>query len=466
MQQTMEHMKHMNTKKFPTHGNSSMPVILILAALLISAAVFFLFTKRRIDEKREAEKVVTASPTEIHEKEVPQKPAPEPEKPKAPVPAQPVTYTSPEDMAKQLAGKLHAGDMAAAAKIIAGDDAAQESSLKAALEKLKTLGLKVADPNQVQIIGQMGNATRLSIPLLKADGTPSASRLELEMERDAKMGIKITRLQLPKELESALAAMPSSPTVKPLMVVESQPDALSVAHKFLQALIASNYEVAHKLVDEEKVPPVKLAGLCMVFEEGQYKLNKNKPLYVTVATDTTSWVIANVQSQLAKESTEFGLEMGKKPAGWLVMGLNLSKLLADSAKSSMIANVPYTPLIQNPKGGDAIALYFGYDSIELLPRTKKQLDIVANILKASPTKKLKISGHTDAIGSDNYNMTLSQQRADAVKQFFLGQGVPLTQVVTIGFGRSQPLSPNANPDGSDNPSGRSKNRRAEILLDF
>lgn len=458
----MEHRKLMNMKNIRNQGNSSMPVILIVAGLLLSAAVFFLFTKGRMDEKRAEALIAKAAEPEL----VAPKPATEPEKPKTPtLPAPPVGYTGPEDMAKQLASKLNTGDMAAAAKIIAGDDAAQALALQPVLEKLKALGYKVADPSQVQIIGQMGNTTRLSIPLLKADGTPAGSNLEIEMEKNAKMGVKITKLQLPKELESALAAMPAT-AGKSLVVVESQADALAVASRFLQALINLDYDAARKLVNEDKVPAVKLAGLCMVFEEGQYKLNQNKPLFVTVATDTTSWVIANVHSPVTKEVTEFGLEMEKQAAGWRVIGLNLSKLLADNAKGSMIGDVPYTPLIQNPKGGDAIALYFEYDSVVLHPRTQKQLNIVAGILKASPTRKLKISGHTDALGTETYNMELSKQRADAVKQFFLGHGLPLTQVVTVGFGRSQPLSPNANPDGSDNPSGRSKNRRAEILLDF
>jgi outer membrane protein OmpA-like peptidoglycan-associated protein len=128
--------------------------------------------------------------------------------------------------------------------------------------------------------------------------------------------------------------------------------------------------------------------------------------------------------------------------------------------------VPYTPLVQNPKGGESIALYYEYDSAVLHPRAQAQLKIVANVLKASPAKKLKITGHTDALGSDTYNIALSQRRAEAVKQFFLDQGVPVAQVETVGFGKTIPLSPNLNPDGSDNPLGRSHNRRAEILLDF
>ncbi len=102
----------------------------------------------------------------------------------------------------------------------------------------------------------------------------------------------------------------------------------------------------------------------------------------------------------------------------------------------------------------------------LHPRAQAQLNIVASILKASPSKNLKIGGHTDAKGSDQYNVALSQRRAAAVKQYFLDQGVPPLQVETVGFGKALPLSPNANPDGSDNPEGRSRNRRAEILLDF
>jgi outer membrane protein OmpA-like peptidoglycan-associated protein len=113
-----------------------------------------------------------------------------------------------------------------------------------------------------------------------------------------------------------------------------------------------------------------------------------------------------------------------------------------------------------------VALYFEYDSAVLHPRAEKQLDIVSNILKAASHKKLRIGGHTDAKGSDTYNIDLSQRRATAVKQYILSRGVPEEQVETIGFGKSSPLSPNVNPDGSDNPEGRSRNRRAEILLDF
>jgi outer membrane protein OmpA-like peptidoglycan-associated protein len=219
-------------------------------------------------------------------------------------------------------------------------------------------------------------------------------------------------------------------------------------------------------VDTEKVSPVKLAALCIVFEDGKYRLADSKPLVATVSTDNTSWIITRIWSDSQKQQTEFGLEMEKTGAQWRISGVNLSKLLSDNAHASAADGVPYTPLVQSPKGGDSIALYFEYDQANLHPRAQKQLDIVVGLLKASPQKKLTIGGFTDAHGTDEYNIALSQRRAAAVKEYLLTHGVPETQVATSAFGKSLPLSPNVNPDGTDNPEGRSHNRRAEILLDF
>ena len=356
------------------------------------------------------------------------------------------------------------------------------------LSRLKDLGYEAAAAEQVQTIGQVGSSIRLGIPLAKADGT-GATRIQIDVLKDPKMGWKVGSLRLPKELEGVMAGIvqesvappPNAPPVvnpaggapvtpasaRTLFMVDSQPDAISFAHDFVQALLKLQYESVNKLVDESRVPPMKIAGLCIVFEEGKYTLASQKPLVATIAGEKTSWVIAKVQSDLLKgEETEFGLELEKTPGGWRVIGLNLSKFLADNARASAAAGVPYTPLVQNPKGGESIALYYEYDSDVLHPRAQTQLKIIGGILKSSPTKMLKIGGHTDALGDDSYNLNLSRKRAEAVKKYLLAEGVPVGQVQTVGFGKANPLSPNANADGTDNPVGRSRNRRAEILLDF
>lgn len=484
--------------RFRAHGGSLAPLLFIVVALGISAAVFFLFTKKRMDAEQQQKDAVAAQAAAAAPASAtptpggaPASSAPvAPPAPPKPAPAPVLGFARPVDVAEQLARSMSSGDLQTAAKIIAGGDATQEAGALAVLSKLKELGYKVAPPDQVQTIGQVGMAIRLGIPLLKVDGTPTDVRLQIDVQKDSKMGWKVGTLRLPKELQSALAVLPSpgpaaagspspAPTVNPgggapipaggaksLIVVDAEPDAMSFASEFVNHLLKLNYDEVNKRVDEEKVPPMKVAGLCIVFEDGDFALADSKPLVATVATETTSWIIVKVQSKALKEETEFGLELEKHAGSWRVSGLNLSKLLADNARSTANAGVPYTPLVQNPKGGESVALYYEYDSDILHARAQAQLKIIAGILKASPTRKIKIGGHTDALGAENYNLALSRKRAEAVKQFFLNEGVPLAQVETVGFGMANPLSPNANPDGSDNPEGRSRNRRAEILLDF
>jgi outer membrane protein OmpA-like peptidoglycan-associated protein len=128
--------------------------------------------------------------------------------------------------------------------------------------------------------------------------------------------------------------------------------------------------------------------------------------------------------------------------------------------------VYFTPLLPNPKGGDTLVLYFAFDEDELTPRTRRQLEIVADVLRGDRGKQLTISGHTDALGSEDYNQALSARRAEAVKRFLVECGVAEEQVRTVAQGPRRPRRPNFTRDGEDNPEGRRVNRRSEIYLDF
>ncbi len=454
------------------HGNALPPILIIVSALAISGLIFFFYTRNRIESPKTDG--TTASQNEGTSSITSQKNPPPPtesvfgSKPNQD-PANSI-FEKPTDLGAKFNQLLAIGDLAGAAKILSPDNPAQAAVTGTALEKIiQGLGYKPDVTGKVELIGQMSNTIRISVPLLSpTPGAPSV-RLELDLERDSKMGWKVSQLHLPKELEAALAALPAeskSATVTPFLVVDRTPDALSYADEFVRALLKPDYAAARRLVNPEKVFPVKLAALCIVFEDGKYEFSKEKPLASTVATEDTAWVIARVHSETLKEETEFGLEMEKFGDQWRVSGLNLSKLLGDNARDSSVAGVPYTPLVKNPKGGESIALFYEYDRAELHPRAQKQLDIIADILKASPAKKLRISGYTDAKGTEDYNLELSMKRAESVKQYFLTHGVPIAQVETTGFGKQLPLSPNVKADGSDNPEGRSRNRRAEILLDF
>jgi Outer membrane protein and related peptidoglycan-associated (lipo)proteins len=90
--------------------------------------------------------------------------------------------------------------------------------------------------------------------------------------------------------------------------------------------------------------------------------------------------------------------------------------------------------------------------------------LVKLIVHYNEWSELKIDGHTDRLGSDGYNQTLSLRRAEAIKKFFIDNGLGDKKFVIEGFGAQKPIAPNITPTGKDDPEGRQKNRRVEIYV--
>jgi outer membrane protein OmpA-like peptidoglycan-associated protein len=101
---------------------------------------------------------------------------------------------------------------------------------------------------------------------------------------------------------------------------------------------------------------------------------------------------------------------------------------------------------------------FKSGSFELLPGARERLAKVSGIVLAYPTLKLQVEGHTDSIGSDDYNQQLSEARAEAVRQYLIQQGIGAPQITARGLGKTEPIATN------DTPEGRQQNRRVELVL--
>ena len=86
-----------------------------------------------------------------------------------------------------------------------------------------------------------------------------------------------------------------------------------------------------------------------------------------------------------------------------------------------------------------------------------------NLLRLDESKKIRLSGHTDGKGSDEYNQGLSRERALAVKEYLIQNGINDDQVLTESHGFSKPIRDESNTDGAN---ARRANRRTEIYLDF
>src|SRR5688572_19840140 len=103
-------------------------------------------------------------------------------------------------------------------------------------------------------------------------------------------------------------------------------------------------------------------------------------------------------------------------------------------------------------------LVFDTDSYGLRDATKTNLTDLAETLKKYDDTNILIEGHTDNTGEDSYNQKLSENRADAVENYLVTQGIENSRVTTKGYGESQPL------DANDSEVGRQKNRRVEVAI--
>ncbi len=107
---------------------------------------------------------------------------------------------------------------------------------------------------------------------------------------------------------------------------------------------------------------------------------------------------------------------------------------------------------------------FDFNKSDIKPDAAVTLHAIVDDIKQNfPTGTIRVDGHTDSIGDDATNQTLSEQRAEAVKQWLVTEGgISADRITTKGYGETVSVEPNTKPDGSDNPDGRAKNRRVVI----
>jgi outer membrane protein OmpA-like peptidoglycan-associated protein len=112
--------------------------------------------------------------------------------------------------------------------------------------------------------------------------------------------------------------------------------------------------------------------------------------------------------------------------------------------------------------GDAL---FAFDKANLRPDAEETLAAAGPEIAKLGGKPARIEGHTDAIGSDAYNMKLSEARALTVRNWLATRSIVPQATPIKGYGKTKPVAPNQTNDGHDNPEGRQKNRRVEVVFD-
>jgi outer membrane protein OmpA-like peptidoglycan-associated protein len=135
---------------------------------------------------------------------------------------------------------------------------------------------------------------------------------------------------------------------------------------------------------------------------------------------------------------------------------------AEAQAREALANLAKMAQVKEESRGTVITLsgqvLFASGQSALLPAAQASLDNVVSVLKANPDRSIVVEGHTDSQGQRNYNMDLSQRRADSVRSYLVSHGIPSEIIRAQGLGPDRPVADNGSAEG------RANNRRVEIVV--
>jgi outer membrane protein OmpA-like peptidoglycan-associated protein len=124
------------------------------------------------------------------------------------------------------------------------------------------------------------------------------------------------------------------------------------------------------------------------------------------------------------------------------------------------ALIPYLPKVTIQ-----VNIYYDFDKYNLTESARHTIDtMMLPLFDMFPNGIVEIGSHTDSIGTELYNIDLSQKRSESVVSYLISKGIASDRLVAKGYGMSMPIAPNKNQDGSDNPEGRQLNRRTEMKI--
>ena len=103
-------------------------------------------------------------------------------------------------------------------------------------------------------------------------------------------------------------------------------------------------------------------------------------------------------------------------------------------------------------------IQFDHNSFVLTPSSYAELDKLVKLMQDNPSMYIELSAHTDDVGSEQYNLRLSQQRGESARKYLIRKGVAAKRIIAKGYGKSKPLVPN------DSDENRAINRRVEFTI--
>ena len=221
------------------------------------------------------------------------------------------------------------------------------------------------------------------------------------------------------------------------------------------------YKIEEDQIDQKITEEFIQNNLCDQSIVSLYLIDSDTPDPILVEQDTSN----------TKGEYKFELERGKdykivaSKDGYF-NATTLYSTLDAKAEAEVTEKAKPLGLKKIPKRAIVIDnIYYEFDKSELTAIAKATIDTtIFLIMSETPEIIVELSSHTDSCGTDVYNQKLSQSRAESVVKYLVEKGIEKERLIAKGYGEKRFIARNTNPDGSDNPEGRAKNRRTEFTV--
>ncbi len=215
-------------------------------------------------------------------------------------------------------------------------------------------------------------------------------------------------------------------------------------------------QITGLVVDCDTKQPLSNASVSVVNSAGKVVLNK-----VTSADGSYAFTAEDFDNL-----TTSGEAVGYKANSVATVAITNDELVNQTLNVLCLTKIPLDT-VPAPKVDTVVVMdniYFEFNKSILLDESHAAIDNqILSMLNKYPTMVIEIGGHTDSQGKDDYNMKLSQARAESVKKYLIEKGIAAERMEAKGYGETKPVAPNT-LNGKDNPEGRKKNRRTEFRV--
>ena len=214
--------------------------------------------------------------------------------------------------------------------------------------------------------------------------------------------------------------------------------------KIQYAVTVADGKVAERDIDKLNVEKAQMIARKQTLQAGIAKGEAEKA-QAAAAVEATRAAKAKQeaeQARLAAQAETAKAAKAKAEADQLMK--ELADLKAQQTERGIVLTI-----------GDVL---FATGKADLSPDAYKSVARLAEFLKKYPNRNVLIEGHTDSVGKDDYNLALSQKRADSVKAQLVGDGIEAGRITTVGYGKKYPVASN------DTKAGKAQNRRVDVII--